>query len=94
MKNKADIWKADNDWAFVKENDSGNAVFIQNSSNETYLGVKDNKVVTLSQYENATEQIWIKGIMDNEGYFTLTNASTSKVLTAKNEHEFEIKGKV
>ena len=43
--------------------------------------------------ENDATQMWEKGEADDEGYFTLINYHSKKVLTAISEQRLEIKGK-
>ena len=43
--------------------------------------------------ENDATQMWEKGEANDEGYFTLINSHSKKVLTAISEHRLEIKGK-
>ena len=70
-------------------------VVVQNISKETVLGIDGKSVVLgMSQYVNATNQNWKKGVPDGQGYFTLTNASTQQVLTAVSEQDFGTRGKL
>ena len=53
----------------------------------------DDSVKVKSFVENDATQMWEKGEADDEGYFTLINSHSKKVLTAISEHKLEIKGK-
>lgn len=54
----------------------------------------DDSVKVKSFVENDATQMWEKGEGDDEGYFTLINSHSKKVLTAISEHRLEMKGKV
>ena len=41
--------------------------------------------------QNNTKQMWIKGEPDSEGYFSLINSHSNKVLTAISEQKLELK---
>lgn len=41
---------------------------------------------------NDAKQMWEKGNVDDEGYFTITNSYSKKVMTAISEDKLEIKG--
>ena len=53
----------------------------------------DDSVKVKSFVENDATQMWEKGEADDEGYFTLINYHSKKVLTAISEHRLEVKGK-
>ena len=48
----------------------------------------------IQQHGTLEDELWIKGIADVEGFFTLENAIVPKVLTATSLSEFEIKGNI
>ena len=54
------------------------------------LGVQDHSVELV---ENRKDQLWEKGVANDEGYFTLTHWKTKKVLTAISSNQLEVKGK-
>ena len=53
----------------------------------------DDKVILELKDEDKNEQLWKKGVPNNEGYFTLQNAS-GKFMTAISPSSLGIKGKV
>ena len=54
----------------------------------------DGKVIEEDKVVDKAEQLWKKGELDAEGYFTLENSGVPKVLTAISENELEIKGNI
>ena len=57
----------------------------------------DGKVILEDLVENKADQsskLWIKGIPDAQGYFTLENSGVPKVITAISESGLEIKGNI
>ena len=42
--------------------------------------------------ENKAEQLWKKGVPNDEGYFTLENSKVPKVMTAISPTSLELKG--
>ena len=53
----------------------------------------DDSVKLKSFIQNDATQMWEKGEADDEGYFTIINSHSKKVLTAISEHRLEIKGR-
>jgi hypothetical protein len=89
FKNKACIWLSNDIWSI---NTEGEFFYIQNISKNTVLGLSQYNVIDEEYLEENPFQLWIKGKPDTEGYFTLENSETSKVLTAISTNELEIKG--
>ena len=54
----------------------------------------DGKVILEDFEENKFFQLWRKGELDAEDYFTLENAAVPKVLTAISDSSLEIKGNI
>lgn len=50
------------------------------------------KVIEQNFVENKAEQLWTKGMEDDDGYFTLKNFENSKLMTAISEYGLETKG--
>ena len=42
--------------------------------------------------QNNSGQLWEKGLVEENGYFTLKNPQSQKLLTAVSPHGFDIKG--
>ena len=94
LKNKAGLWKSDDDWNFIPQNDG--LICIENTSKQKMvwtLGALD-KVTLETFVEAKVQQLWKKGEPDAEGYFILENSGVSKVLTAISESGLEIKGNI
>ena len=53
---------------------------------------KTGKVIPEDFKEGKAHQLWKKGSLDAEDYFTLQNSGEPKVLTAISENRLEIKG--
>ena len=91
LKNKANIWQSNDDWILETINQS---IYIENMSNHTVLGIaKTDTVIAedLDQYKFG--EAWIKGEPDNEGFFTLTNMKSRKLLTAISAQILKVMGK-
>ena len=80
-------------WKFKDEEES-HSVYIENSSKNKVLGsAKDGKVFLEIKDEHKDEQLWKKGLPDNEGYFTLENENgNGKIMTAVSQYGLEMKG--
>jgi hypothetical protein len=93
LKNKAGVWKSDDDWNLIPKNDG--LICIENTSKTKVLAAtKDRKVIFEVFDEGKTDQLWKKGKPDAEGYFTLVNSGVPKVITAISESGLEIKGNI
>ena len=92
LESKEGIWISMwDEWKFI-EAEKLHSVYIENSSKEKVLeATKDGKVILEVKDEDKDEQLWKKGVPDNEGYFTLENEH-GKVLTAISSFDLEIKG--
>ena len=89
--NKANIWQSNDEWKLETINQSIN---IENMSNHTVLGVENFDTVIeeeLDQYK--FEEAWIKGEPNIEGFFTLTNMKSRKILTAISAQILKVIGK-
>ena len=91
LKNKAGLWKSVDFRIFKpKDNDS---IYIENTSKTKILGAtSDGKVILEDFEEGKSQQVWKKGELDAEDYFTLENSGVPKVITAISESGLEIKG--
>ena len=94
LKNKADIWKSNDDWVFKSR--LGYLIYVENYSKKWVLGAKSDGRVIHEVFEAGKDgQLWKKGATDAEGYFTLVNHGfKSKVLTAISESGLKIKGNI
>ena len=70
-------------------------ICIENTSKTKVLGaISDGNVILEDFEEGKARQLWKKGELDAEDYFTLENSGVSKVLTAISESGLEIKGNI
>ena len=91
--NKADVWKSNYKWKF--RNVTKTKVYVENISNKSVLGVADEKtIVEEPLLENNSGQIWDIGTPSKDGYFTLTNTLSNKLLTASSTFKLELKGEL
>ena len=80
-------------WNFESKNDG--LICIENTSKRKVLGAtSDGKVILEDFEEGKAHQLWKKGELDAEDYFTLENSGVPKVLTAICESSLEIKGNI
>ena len=76
LNNKADLWSSTDSW---KLEFNGTLAFLKNTS----VAIDNNFNVTLQTLgQNNTNGLWKQGRIDNEGYFTLNDPFSPKVLTA------------
>ena len=68
----------------------GNKVYVENTTKNQVLGVVDGEVELVQDNRG---QSWEKGEANQQGYFTLTNPASQKVLTADSEGLLTIEGK-
>ena len=90
FENKANIWISSENWTFTSKDEF---ILIENISvNKTLATTIDGKVVQEDFEADKSEQLWTKGELDTEGYFTLEISNVTKVLTVISESVLEIKG--
>ena len=91
MTNQAGIWQSKHPWNFTE---IGQNIRIENPSTNKTLFVLENSTAVneTSLSKNHSDLMWIKGVPNQEGYFTLTDPETKKVLTAINSTSLEITG--
>ena len=87
--NKANLWKSTDEWNLRAE---CSMVYVENISKNKFLGTFDDVFHDETLLLNSVGQMWKKGIVTNEGYFTLLDTNSQKVLTASSSHCLEIKG--
>ena len=85
LKNKEGFWKSTENWRFETE---GTMVHLVNESNSKFLFVSSDEVLESVN----KKQLWEKGSPDNEGYFTLKDVTSKRVLTAMCTNSLEVKG--
>ena len=90
---KSNFWKSKNQWTFKPA--EGSLVFVESSSKSEVLGIIDDAVIVEKLAQNNPGQMWEitnEGVANNDGYFTLTNSASRKVLTAVSAKNLEMKG--
>ena len=76
------------------KNNNDNTMFYIETSNKVVLGeTSAGKVVPENLFEDNPGQLWVKGMVDNLGYFTLINSKSKTFLTAISEKDLGAKGK-
>ena len=92
LTNKTSLWRSDDDWNF-RNNDDG-TIFVQNTSKNIVLGTTDDDNVIEEIFEeNELGQRWKKSKPTAEGFFTLENMYSEKVMTAISDISVIVKGK-
>ena len=89
MINKADVWQSTDKWE-LKNDDS--TCYIMNVSEDKAVCTENGQVKMEALGLNDERQMWEKGEADDEGFFTLTNTDTEKVLTATYLNGLSIEG--
>ena len=78
-------------WIFKPKDDD--LIYIENTSKVKVLGSTSGGKVILEDFEDGkAHQLWKKGELDAQDYFTLENSGVPKLLTAISESSLEIKG--
>jgi hypothetical protein len=90
LKNFISDWKyLDDQWSIPNKEESGK---IEEITSRLVLGHRNDKKedidVILETQKDSDHQIWIRGMVSIDGYFTLKNKATNKFLT--NWHHFGI----
>lgn len=88
MKSKVTTWKSNDKWIFKKD------CTIENTSKKRLSITTDDMTIEEIPAPDNTKQIWKKGEVNKEGYFTLENESSKKFLTALavSTNDFETSG--
>ena len=99
LQNKEGIWKSNDMWNLTSKGDlifiENNMIFIENINKTKVWGTtNDGKVIEENFEDNKDGQLWKKGELNAEGYFTLENYKVSKFLTAPSLTSLELKGNI
>ena len=86
--NKANSWKSNEIWAL--KSTRGRSAYLENVSESKYLVDLDG---TLKLMDNNFGQTWEMGHPNKEGYFTITQPTSEKALSASSNQRFQLKGK-
>lgn len=90
LMNKSNIWKSKDRWNLKSE---GSMVLIENVSENKVITRKENVVSEEVLILNDVGQMWENGDPDKEGFFTLTDPDSEKVLTATPSNCLVMSGK-
>ena len=82
MKSKVPTWNSNNKWIFKNEGSEKKRLSI----------TADDMTIEEIPSPDNTKQIWKKGNVNKEGYFTLMNESSEKYLTAVSANDLETCG--
>ena len=90
--NRKGLWTSDEDWIFKFLENQDELIYIENMSKTKVLGAANHSKVILQVKADPwmIDQLWKIGVHNKEGYFTLENGSTKKVLTAVSSTNLEI----
>ena len=90
---KAKLWTSKDDWDLIVDETS---VCIQNKTTEKVLTITDSggEVTEDTMVPFKSSQMWAKGEPNKDGYFTLTNIDSGKVLTTNSASSLTIEGKI
>ena len=78
-------------WNF--ENKTNLIHIIENTSKSKVLGTtSDGEVIEEDFDGNRTEQLWVKGEPNNEGYFTVATSESKLLLSAISSESLQVKG--
>merc|ERR1719362_1763570 len=73
LENKEGVWTSDDLWIFKTKDDD--LIYIENTSKTKVLGATSDGKVILEDFEDGkAHQLWRKGELDAENYFTLENS--------------------
>ena len=91
LSNRGNIWNSNDQWNFGNKTDLIH--IIENTSKSKVLGTtSDGEVIEEDFDGNRTEQLWVKGEPNNEGYFTVTTSESKLLLSAISSESLEVKG--
>ena len=91
LTNKANLWKSNDEWNITTRD---KFVHIENISKDKVLGITpDGSITEEDSVENEPGQLWKRGKSNADGYFSLENTDTPKVMTAISLSRLEVKGK-
>ena len=80
LQNRYGLWKSRDMWNFTPKED---LIFIGNTNKAKVWGTTNDGEVILENFEEDKDgQLWKKGELNAEGYFTLENYKVSKFVTS------------
>ena len=88
--NKADTWQSKDEWKFKAQ---GSMIYINNITKNMVLGTAyGDQVIQESFVKDEPGQLWEKGSVNDEGYFTIKNSMSTKFITATFRGSLKTKG--
>ena len=100
MINKAKLWQTNDShiWKFPTHDSnyfriekSEKSEKSENYTKKAILGTLNDDKVKEQKLSSSPQQLWRKGEGDNEGFFTLINSASNKILTAKSDNSLHVK---
>ena len=79
LNNKADLWDSTDSWILES---NGTLAFLKNTKSKAITIDKSFNVTLQDLGQNNTNRLWKQGRIDNEGYFTINDPFSPKVLTS------------
>ena len=90
LMNKANVWQTNDEWSFTPQ---GAMIYINNTTKNMVLGTAyGDQVIQESFVKDEPGQLWEKGSVNDEGYFTIKNSMSSKSITAFSSSILKTKG--
>ena len=87
---KADTWQSKDEWKFKAQ---GSMIYINNTTKNMVLGTAyGDQVIQESFVKDEPGQLWEKGSVNDEGYFTIKNSMSTKFITAISRGSLKTKG--
>ena len=82
LKNKANSWSSEHKWNMIVKDEF---IIMKNISTNKALTIGENEIEVIEDIrneDNISRQMWIKGMYSKDNYFTLSNSTSEKFLTA------------
>ena len=93
LQNKLKFWTSDEEWNFKTKDDS--VIYVENISKTKVLGTSSDGEVILEDFEESkVQQLWKKGKINAEGFFTLQNSTIPMLMTAISSSVLQLKGNI
>ena len=89
MINRRNLWKSNDEWDL---RDEGETFYIDNTSRKKVLAANNDIVNEENFVQEDVRQMWVKGVTNSEGFFTLINPQSQKVLTAISVDSLKLEG--
>ena len=89
MINRRNLWKSNDEWNL---RDEGEIFYIDNTSRKKVLAANNDIVNEENFVQEDVRQMWVKGVTNSEGFFTMINPQSQKVLTAISVDSLKMEG--